>query len=212
VTASPLDDLIDDVKRRPTPYAAVAAVGVAGALLLAARANTPGHGSTIDRLGATADRLEARTRQNAGVSLDKARDTMTEGIDALREHLPEPVREQLLGYLPDAVRGPLREHLRPPTITERTKQAAANVGVTQSTAAVFVGTLLTKAITTWLGARAGQHAADVSSGWSSEKETDLNHRLNALNERELRAIARDRGVENVDDQDKPALIASLAHT
>jgi len=211
LSASPLDDLIDDVKRRPAPYAAVAAVGVAGALLLAARAGSTGHGSTAEHLGSTAERLDARTRQNVGTGLDKARDTVTEGIDALREHLPEPLREQLLDYLPDAVRGPLREHLRSPTLTERTRQAASSVGVTQSTAAVFVGTLLTKAITTWLSTRDERSSGDTSSGWSPDRETDLNHRLNALNERELRAIARDRGVENVDERDKPALIASLAH-
>jgi len=66
----PLDDLIDDIKARPVPYATLAAVGVAAAMLLAAR-TVPDDRSSVrkavdrateaagDRLAQTRDRLSA---------------------------------------------------------------------------------------------------------------------------------------------------------
>lgn|GEM_PF-3494136 len=198
VPESSLDSLIDDVKRRPAPYATLAAIGVAGALLLSVRAAPMRGGS-----------LEHRARRALGSGLHSAKRALHEGAERLNDGTDsvhggvDTLGERLSELLSDH----LGRH--EPTLGERTRQAASNVGMSQSAVAVFAGTLLTKAVTGYLRLRAEERARSQSQSLSAAQDRDFEERLNALSESELRAIASDRGVRNADARDKPELIEAL---
>lgn len=193
VAQNSLDSLIDDIKRRPAPYAALAAAGVAGALLLAGR-NAYSRSDSSSTFGA----LDRQARRAIDSGLETAQRTLHGGADSLQggvESLRERLGEVSLG--------------REPTLSERTREAASNVGMSQSTVAVFIGTLLSKAVTGYLRLRADERARSQSQAVSQAQGNDFQQRLNALSEGELRAIAQDHGVRDAADRAKPELIEAL---
>ena len=170
-----------------------AAAGVAGALLLAGR-NAYSRSDSSSTFGA----LDRQARRAIDSGLETAQRTLHGGADSLQggvESLRERLGEVSLG--------------REPTLSERTREAASNVGMSQSAVAVFAGTLLTKAVTGYLRLRAEERARSQSQSLSAAQDRDFEERLNALSESELRAIASDRGVRNADARDKPELIEAL---
>ena len=100
----PFDDLIDDIKARPVPCATVAAVGVAAAMLLAAR-TVPDDRScvrkAVDRAtGVAGDRLAlTRDRLSADEDAGSVRDTAGTGRSTVMMVIGTLLTRSLAGWL-----------------------------------------------------------------------------------------------------------------
>ena len=170
--ANPLDDLIDDIKSRPVPYAAVAAIGVAAAVVLATRALQD-------------DRSHVRN------VVDRTADSVKEHIGNARDRLPDA--DDLSG------------------VGERVSHVASQAGISQSTVAVFIGTLLTKGVTGWLKRQDAQAARSQGAALSEASGRDFNDHLHDMTVAELREVAADREVSGRSTMNKDELVDALAN-
>lgn len=159
---NPIDALIDDVKARPVPYAVVAALGVAGAVVLASRSDAA-----------------HPVRAAASRAVDKASAALTADTDE--------------------------------SVAERTRELASSAGLSQGTVAVFVGTLLSKAVTGFMRYRAEEEARYRASALSEATGRSIDERLDELTVAELRELASEREVSGRSTMNKDELIDALSH-
>lgn len=100
----PLDELIDDIKARPVPYATLAAAGVAAALLLAARSlpnDRPPVRETVERTAAGLGERLAETRDRLSTEEDVAsvRERAGTGRDAVMVLIGTVLSTGLAGWM-----------------------------------------------------------------------------------------------------------------